>query len=229
MLFIMQATQILLCYNYHMITACAMVILCMNPLIENMVVPWRHPADTEPPALVTSTPPPKLCCQRTNEPIWLLVRQKGQFGGLRGLDESLQLRRLLCLLVSPVEPEVHTGMVWWRRVSCGGLGASAGGVPQEFPVSCPWRSCWRWSGTAPSALLCLLWFVFPPLPPPLYPSFWHLTISQFAQRLCQTSGGEKSAEENGDGVVKHEKGNKAEEHKMECVQQKEGGWAGCWL
>lgn len=50
-----------------------------------------------------------------------------------------------------------------------------------------------------------------------------MTISQFAQRLCQTSGGEKSAEENGDGVVKHEKGNKAEEHKMECAQQKEGG------
>lgn len=200
MLFITRATQILLRYNYHMITACVMVVLCMNPLIENMVVPWRRPADT---ALVTSTTPPKLCCQRTNEPIWLLVRRQGRCGGLRGLDESLQLRP---------QPEVHTGMVWWRRVSY-----STGGVPsivsEEELLEVVRDST---VGSFVSALVCLLLFSLPLLS--LYPSFWHLTISQFAQRLGRTSGGEKSSEENGDGVVKHEKGNKAEEHKMEYVQ-----------
>lgn len=115
MLFIMRATQILLRYNYHMITACEMVIFMHESLdrkhgcpLETSSWHWASCFGNQ-----YRPPPPKLCCQRTNEPIWLLVRQKGRFVGLRGLDEPLQFCRHLYLLVSPVEPEVHTGMVWW--------------------------------------------------------------------------------------------------------------------
>lgn len=246
MLLIMRATQILLRPNYRMITACVIVILCMNPLIENMVVPWRRPADTEPPALVTSTTPPKLCCQRTNEPIWLFVRRQGRCRELRGLDESLQLRRHLCLLsplvppcfsltsrchctLSPVEPEVHTGMVWWRTVSCGGFGASTGGVPQEFPVSSPRRSCWRWSGTAPSgsfvsALVCL--------PPPLSSLTIRASDTWPSVSLLIGSVGHLAVRNRQKKTVtplfNMKKATKQKSTRWSMCN-KRGGWAGCWL
>lgn len=177
MLLIMRATQILLRPNYRMITACVIVILCMNPLIENMVVPWRRPADTEPPALVTSTTPPKLCCQRTNEPIWLFVRRQGRCRELRGLDESLQLRRHLCLLVSLLHL-VATALclLWNQRFTLGwsGEGQSAVVVLEPLLGESLRSSQYPRQGGAVGGglgqhrrgLLCLLWFVSPP-PSPL--------------------------------------------------------------
>lgn len=172
----MQATQILLHYNYHMITASVMVILCMIPLLENMVVPWRCPADTEPPALVTSTTTPKLCCQRTNGPIWLLMRQRGRCGELRGLDESLQLHRHLYLLVSLLHlVAIALCLLWNRRFTLGwsGEGESAVMVLEPLLAESFRSSQYPLRGGAVGGgqgqhrrLFCVCFGLSPPTPPP---------------------------------------------------------------
>lgn len=96
--------------------------------------------------------------------------------------------------MSPVEPEAHTRIVWWRRVGCGGFGGSPSGVPLGFPVSSLRRRCRRWSGTAPSGLLCLFCLLFFFLSVSLTSLFSYLTIRQFTQRRCRTFGVETSAE-----------------------------------